>query len=143
MKTLTCAALALLLATPLLILGQDGGTPKKAEPAKKPTIYDEKADAKALISKAVAAAKHSNRRVLVQWGGNWCGWCVLLHDRFESDSKLARKLLYEYDVVHIDSNSNKELAESYGADLKKNGVPYLTATGLRRQGAPQSIDSAI
>src|SRR4051794_41011151 len=109
MKPLICVAAALLLAMPVLTRGQDSTPPKQPESPKKVTIYDEKADAKALIEKAQSAAKRANRRVLIQWGGNWCSWCVLLHDRYKSDRVLAKTLLYEYDLVFIDSNNNKEL----------------------------------
>jgi thiol-disulfide isomerase/thioredoxin len=63
--------------------------------------------------------------VLIQWGANWCGWCHLLHEKFKSDPKLAHELMYEYDVVLIDigkGDKNMDLAEGYGADLKK-GFP--------------------
>ncbi len=92
-------------------------------------IYDEKADAKVDIAAAVAHAKKENRRVLVQWGANWCGWWHRLHDLFRADQDLAKALLYEYDVVLVDIgkwDKNMELATSYGADLKQSGVPYLT-----------------
>ena len=45
------------------------------KPAKKP-LYDESADAKQQIAAALAKAKRENRRVLIQWGGNWCSWCI-------------------------------------------------------------------
>lgn len=128
MKPLPCFAAALVLAMPCT--GQAPPPPvARAVDADKPEkpevkIYDEKADAKALIADAVKAAKRENRRVLIQWGGNWCSWCVLLHDKFKTDKVLAKTLRYEYDVVHVDSK-NKELMESYKADTKK-GVPYLT-----------------
>jgi thiol:disulfide interchange protein len=121
---LTWSLLGLLLAV-AVVCAQDTAPAKKNADAKK-AIYDEKADAKALITTALNTAKRDNRRVLIQWGGNWCSWCLLLHDRFKSDPGLAKTLLYEYVVVRIDSNSNRELADKYGADLKKNGVPYLT-----------------
>jgi thiol-disulfide isomerase/thioredoxin len=101
--------------------------PKK--PVAKKPVYDEKADAKAAVKAALAAAKRENRRVLIQWGGNWCSWCVLLHDRFREDRDLARKLRYEYDVVYVDvgkGDKNLDLAAKYGADFKDHGVPYLT-----------------
>ncbi len=100
----------------------------KAGP-KNPPPYDEKADAKADLAAALAAAKRENRRVLIQWGGNWCPWCVVLHDRFKSNKDLAKKLLYEYDVVFVDigkREKNLDLAAKYGADLIKNGIPFLT-----------------
>ncbi|MBI5434190.1 MAG: thioredoxin family protein, partial [Planctomycetes bacterium] len=101
-----------------------------AAATKAPTpIYDEHADAKADLAAALAKAKKENRRVLVQWGANWCGWCTLLDKAFKSDAKLGRKLMYEYDLVHVDIgrfDKNVELATSYGADLEGNGVPFLT-----------------
>jgi thiol-disulfide isomerase/thioredoxin len=102
-------------------------TAKKAEIAKKPA-YDEKADAKADLAAALAAAKRENRRVLIQWGANWCPWCVALHHRFKSDQTVARKIFYEYDLVFVDvgrRDKNLDLAAKYGADLK-NDIPYLT-----------------
>ena len=83
----------------------------------------------AQIAEAVARAKRKNKRVLIQWGANWCGWCHLLHGTFNENPEVARKLLYEYDVVLVDIgkwDKNLELAEKYGADFKNNGVPYLT-----------------
>jgi thioredoxin-related protein len=101
---------------------------KQEKPAPKPAVYDEKADATADVAAAVARAKKENKRVLVQWGGNWCGWCIKLHDTCKKDAKLARKLMYEYEVVNVDiGNFDKhlELVEKLGAPIKQ-GVPYLT-----------------
>ena len=94
-----------------------------------PPVYDESADAAADIAAALRAASKENRRVLIQWGANWCGWCTRLHELFTTDREIARKLQYEYDVVYVDIgqwDKNLEVAEKYGADFKSNGVPYLT-----------------
>jgi thioredoxin-related protein len=124
MRTLTYSALALLLLLPVMTQGQVAVPAKNADEKKK-AIYDEKADANALVETALKSAKRANRRVLIQWGGNWCSWCLLMHERFKTDRDLAKALLYEYDVVYIDSK-NLELAAKFGADLKKNGVPFFT-----------------
>jgi uncharacterized protein YyaL (SSP411 family) len=123
MKTMLCVPLVLILAV-ALVWGDEAEKTKKATPKSK-AIYDEKADGKAQIAAALASAKRENRRVLIQWGGNWCSWCILLDQRFRSDKELAKVLHYEYDVVHIDSNNNKELIEKYDA-IKNHGVPFLT-----------------
>lgn len=105
------------------------GKPAATQPAKeKPKVYDENADAKTQIAAAVAKAKKENRRVLIQWGGNWCSWCLLLHKTMTSDSAISRELLYEYVVVHVDAgkdDKNVDLIKSYGgpADL---AFPHLT-----------------
>ncbi len=65
--------------------------------------------------------------MLLQWGGNWCGWCIKLHELCQKDPELKKELLYEYDVVHVDAGQDKknmDLAESYGAKI--DGFPYLT-----------------
>lgn len=117
-----------LCPTGLVALASSQEPAKQEKPVPKPTVYDEKADANADVAAAIARAKKENKRVLVQWGGNWCGWCIKLHDTCRKDAKLARKLMYEYEVVHVDiGNFDKhlDLVEKLGASLKQ-GVPYLT-----------------
>jgi thiol-disulfide isomerase/thioredoxin len=104
------------------------GDAKSAAPAK-PDIYDEHADGKTQIAAALAQAARNNRRVLIQWGANWCSWCHLLHELCASDGEIKHELLYEYDVVLVDIghfDKHMDVAASYGADLKVHGVPYLT-----------------
>ncbi len=104
------------------------GEAKPAKPKREP-IYDEQADATKEIEQALAKAKKENRRVLIQWGANWCGWCYRLHDVMKDNAEIRRKLMYEYDVVLVDIgklDKNEELIEKYHAELKTEGVPYLT-----------------
>ena len=49
-------------------------------------IYNPNADAKSEIENAVKQAKKENKHVLVQVGGNWCPWCVKLHNYFFAES---------------------------------------------------------
>ncbi|MCZ6835832.1 MAG: thioredoxin family protein [Planctomycetota bacterium] len=112
----------------------EGSSESASQDSEKPTkqkrepIYDEQADAEFQIKQALNRAKKENRRVLIQWGAIWCGWCYLLHDHFKEDKEVARKLLYEYDVVLVDigddGKKNRDLASKYNAALA--GVPYLT-----------------
>jgi thiol-disulfide isomerase/thioredoxin len=63
------------------------------------------------------------------FGGNWCGWCYKLHDVFEKNPETAAPLRSEYERVMVDVgkfDKNMDLAASYGADLKAQGVPFLT-----------------
>ncbi len=100
-----------------------------AQEPEKPPVYDESADAAADIAAALAVAKKENTRVLIQWGANWCGWCKLLHQLFNENRDISRKILYEYEVVYVDVgqfDKNVELAEKFDADFKGNGVPFIT-----------------
>jgi len=106
-----------------------GAPQEKQEPQAKPQVYDEAADARADLTTALARAHKENKRVLVQWGANWCGWCVKLHELCKSDAQLALKIRYEYEVVRVDVgrfDKNLELAAELGANFKDSGVPFLT-----------------
>src|SRR5258708_17180935 len=75
------------LPTVLILAGLMGGAlvSPRAVPAADapksslPDIYDESADANRQIADAVAQAKRENKRVLLQFGANWCGWCHIQH----------------------------------------------------------------
>jgi thiol:disulfide interchange protein len=105
------------------------GAQAPAEPAKRKDIYDVNANAREQIAAALARAKKEHKRVLIQWGGNWCGWCHLLHDTLEKDRAVKGKLAAEYELVLVDAGreqKNLDLAAEYGAELQKHGYPFLT-----------------
>src|SRR5262249_33777364 len=119
--------LTLVLVLAAAVLPTTDGFPQDPK-GKDQKPYNEKADAKADLQAALKHAKKDNRRVLIQWGGNWCDWCVLLHKKFSTDAGLRRELLYEYDLVTIDigkMDRNLDLVKQYQAKLGE-GVPYLT-----------------
>ena len=94
-----------------------------------PRTYDEKADANADIEAALTRARENNKRALLMFGANWCGWCHKLHGMFKDNREIAKTLLYEYELVTVDigrMDKNLEIAEKFGADLKTQGVPFLT-----------------
>ena len=114
-------------ATPVAADSSQQANPEQEKKA--PDIYDESADARADIADALARAKNENRRVLIQWGGNWCIWCIRLHHTFTTNPEVRKTLSYEYNLVLVDAGrngKNLDLAEEYGADLKNNGYPFLT-----------------
>ncbi len=126
----TFALLTLALITGLLRAPLCGQAPQED---KKIEVYDPKADAGAQIARAVERGRRDNRRILLVFGGNWCGWCVKLHEVFKGDREIAEVLRNEYLVVPVDIGSfdkQMDLAASYGADLKKHGVPFLTVLGI-------------
>lgn len=103
-----------------------------AKPATpKQPVYDESANASEQIADALRAAKRDNKRVLVQYGANWCGWCVKLAGLYKSDRDIAHELLYEYELVKIDVgrfDKNLDVVAKYGPGekLKTSGIPFLT-----------------
>jgi thioredoxin-related protein len=97
-----------------------------AASAKLPTIYDESADGSKQIADALALANKDGRRVLLQFGANWCPWCHKLHALFDSDKDIAALLKRDYVVVLIDVNKghNSATDEKYGKPTKL-GLPVL------------------
>ena len=99
--------LAALCCSP--VIGAETPVPGPARPA----IYDTSADGAKQIADALAAAKKEHKRVLLQFGANWCGWCHKLHKLFESDARIAAKLKQSYVVVLIDVD------KGHNADIDK------------------------
>ncbi len=97
-------------------------------PAKttRPAIYDESADASRQIADALAVAKKEHKRVLLQFGANWCGWCHKLHRLFQTDQEIAAKLKAAYVVVLVDVNKghNGDTDKKYGNPMRL-GLPAL------------------
>lgn len=88
--------------------------------------YDEKADAKAQIRQALAAATATGTPVIVVFGANWCGDCKML-DRAMKEGATAPLIAREFKVVKVDVGKfdrNLDVAESYGVPLKK-GIPAV------------------
>ncbi len=124
---LSLVVILTLLVFDVPVMGQETepSKPKKQVIA----VYDVEANASADIEKAVARARKNNTRVLVVYGGNWCGWCVKLDEFFKKDRTVARTVRYEYELVKVDIgrfDKNIDIVNKYGASLKKKGVPYLT-----------------
>jgi thioredoxin 1 len=89
-------------------------------------IYNENADARAEVREAIATAAREHKRVILDFGGNWCGDCQVLDIYFHNDQN--RDLL-EKNFVLVDINighedTNLDIARHYGVPIDK-GVPAL------------------
>lgn len=76
------------------------------------SIYNPEANAQKEISDAVIKAKSENKHVLLQLGGNWCGWCKLFHELTTNDEDLSTYISENYEVVHVNyskENTNEEV----------------------------------
>lgn len=72
------------------------------------TIYNPDADARADISVAVKLAKAENKHVLLQIGGNWCPWCIRLHEMESTDSQIDSLLKADYIRVLVNIPKEKD-----------------------------------
>jgi thioredoxin-related protein len=103
---------------------------KAAGAAKRASIYDKSADAKVLVAKAAERAKQGDKRILLMFGGDWCGWCHKLHDLFKANRDVARILYNEYELVTIELESPnaipllKTCKDALSKDELGKGVGY-------------------
>jgi thiol-disulfide isomerase/thioredoxin len=91
-----------------------------------PKIYDIEADGFAQIETALAEADASGKRVLLQFGANWCGWCHKLHHLFAEDAQIAAELSANYIVVlvDVDGEHNSAVDKKYG-NPTQHGLPVI------------------
>jgi thioredoxin 1 len=93
-------------------------------------VYDEAANAKHDIARAVARAGAEHKRVILVFGGNWCGDCLAL-DKYFHEPPANGIIAANFIVVHIDAgrdNKNADQAGKYGVALNK-GVPAVAVLG--------------
>ena len=109
--TVLCAALSLAVSAAL---------------AQGRVIYPDPSLAKTQIHEALQRARTQHKRVILDFGGNWCGDCQVLDIYFHDP---ANKALLEDNFELVDINigrydANQGIAEQYGIPLQR-GVPAL------------------
>jgi len=98
--------------------------------AAQPDIYPPPAHAGADLAAALAAAASAHKRVILDFGGNWCPDCHVL-DLYLHDGMNKPLLDAGYVLVHINigrRDENLDIAARYKIPLSK-GVPALAVLG--------------
>lgn len=120
MKLMLLAAVLITLAGPLAAAPKD--TAAVAAPS---AGFDPKRNADADIRQAITDATKANKHILLDVGGNWCKWCRMMEQFFESNPELAHQLHTEYVVVKVNyskENENKDVLSRYP---KVPGYPHF------------------
>jgi len=89
-------------------------------------IYPDSSQARADIAAALKEAAATHRRVLLDFGGNWCGDCRVL-DLYMHDERNKPLVDGNFVVVHINighMDANQDIAQQYQVPLSR-GVPAL------------------
>jgi thiol-disulfide isomerase/thioredoxin len=97
-----------------------------ALPTPLPYPYAEKSDAKAAVAQAFARAKSSGKRVLIDFGGNWCPDCRILAGVMGLP-EMKPFLAAHYEIVTVDVgmfDRNLDIVKSFGVE-KLKGVPTV------------------
>jgi thiol:disulfide interchange protein len=89
-------------------------------------LYSETANASADIAAAMVAARREHKRILLDFGANWCGDCQVL-DYYYQQSPNAELLAKHFIIVHIDTghvDHNVDVAKKYHVPIA-HGIPSL------------------
>ena len=124
-RSIAIAAVVLLLAVVSGCHKDPDETAVVEEPGRA-VIYPDGAQAEADINAALAKATKEKKRVLLDFGGNWCGDCQVLEFYFHDP---ANHNLLESNYVLVPVNigrydENLDIAARYGVPVTK-GVPAL------------------
>jgi thiol:disulfide interchange protein len=94
--------------------------------------YPDPSQARADLATALKTGAATHRRILLDFGGNWCGDCQVL-DLYFHDARNKPILDANFVLVHINigyMDSNLDIAEKYGVPIKR-GVPALAVLSER------------
>ena len=87
--------------------------------------FDPARDAAADLQSAIALATAENKRIILDVGGEWCGWCRLMDNYLIKNIELGKLRGENYIWVKInysDENKNTEFLSKYPAI---EGFPHL------------------
>lgn len=88
-------------------------------------VYDPGRDAAADLKEAVQIATSTNRRILLEVGGEWCSWCHAL-DRFLTEQVEVRQALAKKFVMMKVNMSEENRNEAFlGQFPEIPGYPHL------------------
>src|SRR5579862_7444378 len=115
-------AAALALLVPIALAGSR--TPTQSFVAR--DIYPSPEVAQAEIKTAIADATRLHKRIILDFGGNWCGDCRVLDKYFhqQPNAKLLKDNFILVDVNIGKFDRNQDIAKTYNVPLEK-GVPAL------------------
>ena len=89
-------------------------------------IYPDPSQASADLAAALNTAATTHKRILLDFGGNWCGDCQVLdiyfHDPANRRILEAKFILVHVNIGHMDANL--DIAQQYEVPLQR-GVPAL------------------
>ncbi len=96
------------------------------------SLYNPRADARKDIAMAVAKAKAQNKYVLIQAGGNWCGWCIEFNRFVSNDTTLRSIIQSNFIVYHLNyssENKNAAIFKEYNFPNRFGFPVFLILTG--------------
>ena len=87
-------------------------------------LYDPARDPAADLAATVRTAQAANKRIVLQVGGDWCGWCHKL-DRYVAEHPAVAKSLHDgFVIMKVNKSEDNENAEFLAQYPKIPGYPH-------------------
>jgi len=90
-------------------------------------LYDPALDGMKQVKEAVSKAKSQGKHVLIQYGGNWCSWCIKFDAFCKADTSIMKVINTSFVPVKLNySPENKnEPANAYLGNPMRFGFPVF------------------
>lgn len=119
MKTNIINKYSLAVVLFLLVTSVNGQSEKK--------LYDPSLDGMKQLNEAIAKAKSSGKHVFVQYGGNWCPWCIRFDAFCKADAEISKVQNDNYVLVKLNYSPENKNTESntYLGNPTRFGFPVF------------------
>lgn len=90
-------------------------------------LYDPSLDGMKQINEAISQAKSSGKNVLIQYGGNWCPWCIRFHAFCKADAEISKVLDENYVTVKLNYSpeNHNDAANIFLGNPMRFGFPVF------------------
>jgi thioredoxin-related protein len=90
-------------------------------------LYDPSIDGMKQIKEAVSEASRQGKHVLIQYGGNWCSWCIRFDAFCKSDTSIMKIISDNYIPVKLnyDSTNKNNSANEFLGNPARFGFPVF------------------
>lgn len=82
---------------------------------------------------ALMLAHQTKRRVLIELGGSWCGWCMALEQTIASDQQVSEQLHRYFVVLKVNISEENENADFLTGLPPNRGYPHIYVAGVDGQ----------
>lgn len=87
--------------------------------------YDPTRDAMQDGRDAIKLATKTNRRILIEVGGDWCKWCHYLENYLNKNQKVKNQLHETFVLLKVNVSEENYNSEFLKVFPKPNGYPYM------------------
>jgi len=90
-------------------------------------LYDPALDGMKQIKEAVSQARSSGKHVLIQYGGNWCSWCIKFDAFCKADPDISRLINDNYIPVKLNYSpeNRNDASNEYLGNPSRFGCPVF------------------